>query len=147
MTCDETSEPPAEACPLADRKCVPCRVGTRHMVDILTRICNGEGKPGDIEQLEELAYVVNNGSLCALGQTAPNPVLTTIRYFRDEYEAHIREQRCPAGVCKSLITYSIDKELCTACMRCKKACPVNVISGEKKVAHEIDSAGCTRCGN
>jgi len=128
-------------------KCVPCRVGTRHMVDILTRICKGEGERGDIEQLEELANVVKDGSLCGLGQTAPNPVLTTIRYFRDEYEAHIEEKRCPAGVCKALITYTIDADKCIACGRCKKVCPVNVITGEKKVPHEIDTSGCIRCGN
>jgi formate hydrogenlyase subunit 6/NADH:ubiquinone oxidoreductase subunit I len=117
------------------------------MVDILTRICNGEGREGDIEELEELAQVVQKSSLCGLGQTAPNPVLTTIRYFRDEYEAHIKEGRCPAGVCKALITYTIDKEACIACGRCRKVCPVNVITGEKKVPHEIDTAGCIRCGN
>jgi len=128
-------------------KCVPCRVGTRHMVDILTRICNGEGREGDIEELEDLAQAVQKSSLCGLGQTAPNPVLTTIRYFRDEYEAHIKERRCPAGVCKALITYTIDKETCIACGRCRKVCPVDVISGEKKVPHEIDTAGCIRCGN
>jgi NADH:ubiquinone oxidoreductase subunit F (NADH-binding)/(2Fe-2S) ferredoxin/ferredoxin len=128
-------------------KCVPCRVGTRHMADILTRICEGKGERGDIEQLEELANVVKSGSLCGLGQTAPNPVLTTIRYFRDEYEAHIEEKRCPAGVCKALITYTIDADKCIACGRCKKVCPVNVITGEKKVPHEIDVSGCIRCGN
>ena len=90
---------------------------------------------------------VQKSSLCGLGQTAPNPVLTTIRYFRDEYEAHIKERRCPAGVCKALITYTIDKETCIACGRCRKVCPVDVISGEKKVPHEIDTAGCIRCGN
>jgi len=127
-------------------KCVPCRVGTKHMVSILTRICEGEGRPGDIEKLEELANVVKTGSLCGLGQTAPNPVLTTIKYFRDEYEAHINEKRCPAGVCKALISFSIIEDLCKACGRCKKVCPSDAISGERKVPHKIDPAKCIRCG-
>ena len=126
-------------------KCVPCRVGTRHLVDILTRICEGEGKPGDIRRLQELAQDIKAGSLCGLGQTAGNPVLTTIEFFRDEYEAHINEKRCPAGVCKALITYSVDADACIGCQRCKNACPVNVIAGEKKEAHVIDPSGCIRC--
>ena len=127
-------------------KCVPCRVGTRHLVDILTRICDGEGKPGDIEKLQKLALDVKAGSLCGLGQTASNPVLTTIAFFRDEYEAHILEKRCPAGVCKSLISFRIEADLCIGCGKCKKACPASVISGEKKQAHVIDPPGCIRCG-
>lgn len=127
-------------------KCVPCRVGTRHMVDTLRRICEGKGKPEDIEELEELAHVIKAGSLCGLGQTAPNPVLTTIRYFRDEYEAHIKEDRCPAGVCRALITYVILEEPCTGCLLCKKVCAASAIEGEKKEAHVIDQDKCTQCG-
>ncbi len=127
-------------------KCVPCRVGTRHMVDTLTRICAGEGQLGDIEQLEKLARMVKTSSLCGLGQTAPNPVLTSIMYFRDEYEAHIKDKKCPAGACRALITYSIDEELCKACGKCLKACPVDAITGAKKTPHVIGIAQCIRCG-
>ncbi len=127
-------------------KCVPCRVGTRHLADILGRICAGKGERSDIRKLEDLAKDVKGGSLCGLGQTAPNPVLTTLEFFRDEYEAHIVEKRCPAGVCKDLITFRIDAEACTGCTLCKKACPVNVISGDRKQPHVIDVAGCISCG-
>ncbi len=127
-------------------KCTTCRDGTRRMYEILDKITQGEGEAGDIELLEELSWVVSEASLCALGQTAPNPVLSTIRYFRDEYEAHIKDKRCPAGVCKALITYRIDKEKCTACGKCKKVCPSEAISGEKKVPHLIDPQKCVRCG-
>jgi NADH:ubiquinone oxidoreductase subunit F (NADH-binding)/(2Fe-2S) ferredoxin len=128
-------------------KCVPCRVGTRQMVDILNRICEGNGEAADISKLEELAETVKTGSLCGLGQTAPNPVLTTLRFFRDEYEAHIREKTCPAKVCKALIRYDIVAEKCKACGLCKKACPVNAISGERKVPHVISQDLCITCGN
>ena len=127
-------------------KCTTCREGTQRMYEILDAITSGEGKEGDIELLEELSWVVAEGSLCALGQTAPNPVLSTIKYFRDEYEAHIKEKRCPAGVCKALITYSIDEENCTGCGLCKKVCPVEAITGEKKELHTIDPDKCIRCG-
>jgi NADH:ubiquinone oxidoreductase subunit F (NADH-binding)/(2Fe-2S) ferredoxin len=127
-------------------KCTTCREGTRRMYEILDAITLGEGKEGDIELLEELSWVVSEASLCALGQTAPNPVMSTLRYFRDEYEAHINEKRCPAGVCKALITYRIVKEKCTACGKCKKVCPSEAISGEKKVPHTIDPKKCIRCG-
>jgi ferredoxin len=127
-------------------KCVPCRVGTRAILETLERICDGQGREGDIEYLSELSEAVKNSSLCGLGQTAPNPVLTTLRYFRDEYEAHIYEKRCPAKVCKGLITYEVIAELCTGCMVCARNCPVGAISGEKGEPHVIDPEICTRCG-
>ncbi|MBN1225952.1 MAG: 4Fe-4S binding protein [Deltaproteobacteria bacterium] len=127
-------------------KCTTCREGTRRMYEVLNAITEGNGKDGDIELLEELSWIVAEGSLCALGQTAPNPVLSTIRYFRDEYEAHIKEKRCPAGVCKALITYSIDEENCTGCGVCKNVCPVDAITGKKKELHTIDPDTCIRCG-
>lgn len=127
-------------------KCVPCRVGTKRMLEILVRITRGEGKPEDLELLEELARVVKDSSLCGLGQTAPNPVLTTICYFRDEYEAHIRDKKCPARVCRDLITYTIDEEKCTGCMRCLKECPQDAIVGEKKEPHHILQERCIKCG-
>ncbi len=127
-------------------KCVPCREGIYQMLKILNRICGGKGKEGDIELLEEISGVVQEFSLCALGQTAPNPVLSSIRYFRDEYEVHIKEKRCPAGVCKSLISYYIDPEKCQACMICARSCPVQAITGEKNMVHVIDQEKCTKCG-
>ena len=127
-------------------ECVPCRLGTRQMLDILEDITNGRGQPGDIDLLLELADSVKKGSLCGLGQTAPNPVLTTIRYFRDEYEAHINEGRCPSLVCKALIQYRINVEKCRACGLCRKACPVDAIWGEKKTPHVIDQSKCIKCG-
>ena len=127
-------------------KCVPCRIGTKRMFEILTRITNGEGELEDIDRLERLAKMIKSASLCGLGQTAPNPVLSTIRYFRDEYEAHIVEKRCPAGVCKALVRYRISEEKCTGCGACRKACPVEAISGERKQTHVIDYAKCIRCG-
>jgi ferredoxin len=127
-------------------KCTSCREGTQRMYEVLNDITEGKGKKGDIELLEELGWVVAEASLCALGGTAPNPVLSTIQYFRDEYEAHIEEKRCPAGVCKALIQYTIEPELCTACGRCRKACPSGAISGAKKVPHKIDLEKCIKCG-
>jgi len=127
-------------------KCVPCRIGTKQMVEILNRIVKGEGKPEDIDKLEELAQTVKNGSLCGLGQTAPNPVLTTLRYFRDEYEAHIYEKKCPAKVCTDLIAYYILPEKCVGCLLCLKNCPVEAISGERKKVHIIDQDKCIKCG-
>lgn len=126
-------------------KCTFCRIGTRRMLEVLTRITEGEGEKGDIELLEELCSRVKDSSLCGLGQTAPNPVLTTIKYFRDEYEAHINEGRCPSGKCRALITYSII-EKCIGCGACIKACPTNAIRGEKKKIHIIDDSLCSRCG-
>ncbi len=126
-------------------KCVPCRLGTRHMLDILEKITQGKGTAEDIDTLTEIGETVKAGSLCGLGQTAPNPVLSTLRYFRDEYEAHI-EGRCPAKVCKALLTYEISVELCQGCQACKKACPVEAISGERKEVHTIDQSKCVKCG-
>lgn len=128
-------------------KCTFCRIGTKRMLEILTRITEGEGREGDIEKLEELAVNIKDGSLCGLGQTAPNPVLTTLKYFRDEYEAHIRDKKCPALSCKKLLTYEIIEEMCTGCMVCKKGCPVEAITGEKKLPHFIHQELCIQCGD
>ncbi len=127
-------------------KCVPCREGLERMSEILTDICEGEGKEGDIELLEELAVVMMDASMCALGRTAPNPVLTTIQYFRDEYDAHIEEKKCPAHVCKALIEYYIEAEKCTGCLACLKPCPEGAISGEKEEVHTINPEKCSKCG-
>jgi NADH:ubiquinone oxidoreductase subunit F (NADH-binding)/(2Fe-2S) ferredoxin/Pyruvate/2-oxoacid:ferredoxin oxidoreductase delta subunit len=127
-------------------KCVPCREGLKRMKGILERISAGEGREGDIELLEDIGSVLTDGALCALGTSAANPVLSTITYFRDEYEAHIRDKRCPAGVCKKLIEYGIDEEKCTGCTLCAKECPTAAISGEAKNPHTIDVAKCTKCG-
>ena len=127
-------------------KCVHCRIGTKRMLEILTRIVNGEGEEGDIELLEELCNAIKDGALCGLGQTAPNPVLTTIRYFRDEYEAHIKEKKCPAKECVELLSYHIDPETCKGCTMCARKCPVQAISGEVKKPHEIDQNVCIKCG-
>ena len=127
-------------------KCVPCREGLRQMHRILERITRGEGEEGDIGLLEDLAVGLEEAALCALGSTAANPVMSTLRYFRDEYEAHIKDRRCPAGVCKDLVTYSINVEKCTGCTACRRKCPVEAISGEKKEVHTIDVSVCIKCG-
>ncbi|SNR94420.1 NADH-quinone oxidoreductase subunit F [Anaerovirgula multivorans] len=127
-------------------KCIHCRIGTKRMLEILTRICAGEGQDGDIELLEELGVKIKEGSLCGLGQTAPNPVLSTIRYFRDEYEKHIYDKKCPAKQCASLLTYSINIGNCIGCTLCARNCPTNAISGERKEVHSIDQSLCIKCG-
>lgn len=127
-------------------KCLPCREGLEHMREILDAIVSGKGKKEDIELLEELSRVMTEASLCALGRTAPNPVLTTLRYFADEYRAHIEEKRCPAFVCKELVSYYIDPSKCQACMICLRECPVEAISGGKNQIHVIDQSKCTKCG-
>lgn len=132
----------AESC----GKCVPCRIGTKRLLEILDRITKGQGKEGDIELLERLSNDVKLASLCGLGQTAPNPVLSTLKYFRDEYEAHIRDKKCPAKVCKDLLTFYIIEEFCKGCGACLRACPAGAITGEKKKPHRINTDLCIKCG-
>ena len=127
-------------------KCIHCRIGTKRLLEILERITSGEGKEGDVELLEELCVAVKDGALCGLGQTAPNPVLTTIKYFRDEYEAHIRDKKCPAGECSDLIEYKIIADKCRGCTLCARNCPVDAISGTVKQPHVINTEKCIKCG-
>lgn len=127
-------------------KCIHCRIGTKRMLEILTRISKGEGKEGDIELLEELCLSIKDGALCGLGQTAPNPVLTTIKYFRNEYEAHIRDKKCPAGECSDLVEYKIIDSKCKGCTLCARSCPVHAIEGSVKNPHTIDTQKCIKCG-
>ena len=127
-------------------KCVHCRLGTKRMLEVLSRIVEGNGKEGDIELLEELCYGIKDGALCGLGQTAPNPVLTTIKYFRNEYEEHINNKKCPAKECTALLEYTIDADACKGCTLCAKKCPANAITGELKGPHIIDQDACIKCG-
>jgi NADH:ubiquinone oxidoreductase subunit F (NADH-binding)/(2Fe-2S) ferredoxin/NAD-dependent dihydropyrimidine dehydrogenase PreA subunit len=127
-------------------KCAPCRIGTKRMLEILERIVEGKGEDGDIEKLEELANTIKTTALCGLGQTAPNPVLSTLKYYREEYEAHIYEKRCPAGQCKALLSYKIDPDKCKGCTLCARNCPANCITGKVKEAHVIDTTKCLKCG-
>lgn len=127
-------------------KCVHCRIGTTRMLEILTRITDGKGQDGDVELLEELCYGIKDGALCGLGQTAPNPVLTTIKYFKNEYIAHIKDKTCPAGECSNLVEYSIDKDACRGCTLCARNCPVGAIEGTVKNPHKIDADKCIKCG-
>ena len=127
-------------------KCVPCREGLRQLHHLLAEICAGRGAPEHVDLIEELAEGIKNGSLCGLGQSAPNPVLSTVRYFRSEYEAHINEGRCPAGVCKELISFSVVEDKCTGCMLCAKVCPTDAARGERKQVHTIDQEACICCG-
>jgi NADP-reducing hydrogenase subunit HndC len=127
-------------------KCVPCRIGTKRLYEILDKITRGEGTPEDLDKLDELCSYIKDNSLCGLGQTAPNPVLSTLRYFRDEYVAHVTEKRCPSAVCSNLLSYVIDAEKCIGCTACAKACPVSAISGTVKKPHTIDRSICIKCG-
>jgi len=127
-------------------KCTPCREGTKRMLEILEKITKGKGEEGDIEKLETLAHNIKASALCALGQTAPNPVLSTLRYFRDEYEAHVRDKKCPAGACQALLQFKIAEDICKACGICAKQCPVSAISGKPKTPYVIDQNKCIKCG-
>ena len=127
-------------------KCTPCRIGTKRMLEILQKIVDGKGEMEDLERLEKLAINIKKTSLCGLGQTAPNPVLSTLKYFKDEYIAHVKDKRCPAGECKALVSLSINKEKCKGCGICAKACPVKAIAGELKSPFEIDPEICIKCG-
>ena len=127
-------------------KCVPCRIGTRRLLEMLDKITSGNGTLEDLDKMEELCKYIQANALCALGQTAPNPVLSTLKFFREEYEAHVVEKRCPAGVCKKLLRYEIDPDKCRGCTACARKCPVNAINGTVKQPHVIDQAKCIKCG-
>ena len=127
-------------------KCTPCRIGTKRLLELLTKITEGKGEEGDIEKLETLCRNIQKASICGLGQTAPNPVLSTLKYFREEYEEHIKEKKCRAGECKALMQLHIDSELCKGCGLCKRNCPVDAINGEIKQPHVIDTEKCIKCG-
>mgnify|MGYP001541772830 FL=1 len=127
-------------------KCVPCRIGTRRLLEMLNKITEGRGTLEDLDKMEELCYYIQKNALCALGQTAPNPVLSTLKYFRKEYEAHVVEKRCPAGVCKKLVSYEVDPAKCRGCTACARQCPVGAISGKVREPHTIDKSKCIKCG-
>ena len=127
-------------------KCTPCRIGNKRLLEMLEKVTNGTATMEDLDKMEELCHYIKENSLCGLGQTAPNPVLSTLRYFRDEYEAHVKEKRCPAGVCKKLLRYEILPDKCIGCSKCARNCPVNAISGEIKKPFVIDPAKCIKCG-
>jgi NADP-reducing hydrogenase subunit HndC len=127
-------------------KCVPCRIGTVRLLELLNKITSGNGEMEDLDKMEELCNYIKAGSLCGLGQTAPNPVLSTLRYFRDEYVAHIVDKKCPAHVCKDLMQYKIDADKCRGCTACARKCPVNAIEGSVKNPHVIDASKCIKCG-
>ena len=127
-------------------KCTPCRIGCRRLLEYLNKVTHGTATMEDLDEMEKLCYYIKDNALCGLGQTAPNPVLSTLRYFRDEYEAHIKEHRCPAGVCKALLRFEIDPDKCKGCTLCKRNCPVNAISGEVRMPHHIDTSKCVKCG-
>jgi NAD-dependent dihydropyrimidine dehydrogenase PreA subunit len=127
-------------------KCLPCRVGISRMLEIVDDITAGRGRPAQLDLLAELGETIGETAICGLGKTAPNPVLSTLRYFREEYEAHVKEKRCPAGVCRALIRYEIDEATCTGCGACFRACPHEAVTGQKKKPHAIHAAACQRCG-
>jgi NADH-quinone oxidoreductase subunit F len=126
-------------------KCTPCRIGTKRMVEILEKITRGDAVPEDLEILQDIAKTVKEGSLCGLGQTAPNPVLTTLKYFREEYERHVTDKRCPAAVCRDLVEYRVIKEKCTGCQRCVDVCPTGAITGPRSEPHFLDASKCIKC--
>ncbi|MCH5206831.1 MAG: 4Fe-4S binding protein, partial [Oscillospiraceae bacterium] len=127
-------------------KCTPCRIGTKRMYEMLTKITEGKATMEDLDKLEKLCYYIKDNALCGLGQTAPNPVLSTLRYFKDEYIAHVKDKKCPAGVCKSLMSIQIVPDKCKGCSLCSKKCPVGAISGELKSPFTIDQSKCIKCG-
>ncbi|HCA69715.1 MAG TPA: NADH-quinone oxidoreductase subunit F, partial [Lachnospiraceae bacterium] len=127
-------------------KCTPCRIGTKRLSEMLDKITKGNATLEDLDKMEELCYYIKENALCGLGQTAPNPVLSTLRYFRDEYIAHVVDKKCPAGVCKALLSYQIDPDKCKGCTLCSRICPNNAINGKVKEAHVIDQSKCLKCG-